>query len=94
KRLFQRTPNGGGDLTAAVFLAYLLRTQNPAEAWVVQVEARLFRKHDADADGAGCLIPVCDCLGYRRIIGIHWLDNAEPARMLALHLQRVARVVA
>jgi len=32
KRIFQRPPHGGGDLTAAVFLAQLLRTQDPVAA--------------------------------------------------------------
>lgn len=32
KRIFQRPPNGGGDLTAAVFLAQLLKSQDPVAA--------------------------------------------------------------
>src|SRR5215471_20044644 len=68
--------------------------QDPVEAWVIRLALRLLRHNDADADRAGCLLPVGDDIADGWIVWVDRLDDREPTGMGALHFHRIARVVA
>jgi hypothetical protein len=64
------------------------------DARIVRPQARFPRgHHDANGDGSRLLPPFGDDLADRRIRGVDGLDDCEAPRVLALHLERIARVV-
>ena len=53
------------------------RAQDPVEARVIRLALRLLRHDDADADRAGCLLPVGDDIVHGWIVWVDRLDDRE-----------------